>query len=202
MTNCSRKIPFKKAGKSDRSDRLRIEKERFARDLDTAVIRLAHVPQQRSNLQNNPWPPVAYWQTAIVKIVRWFLNPQGLQFDPWLYIKQEETETIKLMCDVRSQWMTRKQTAEKILEFVAVDEDSLKIIPTDMSVMDGVIVTKSGQRIKVLDQDSFHVGKIAGSSIGIMYLKEESVPIRQVCNLLVRIKDRFRSESNDGSPNE
>ena len=200
MTNRSRKIPFKKAGRLNLKDRLRIEKERFAGDLDSAVLRLAHAVQQRLDIENDPWPSIAYWQTALVKVVRWFLNPQGLQFDPWDYVEQEERNTIKLVCDQRSQSLTRKTTTEQIFEFLVVDETSLKIIPTDMSLIDAVAVMESGDRIRLVSPDSFNVGKTTETSFGIMYLPKESVPNRVVYELIMRIRDRIRNENGGDLP--
>ncbi len=202
MTNRSKKTSFKKAGRSNREDRLRIEKERFAGDLDTAVFRISQAMQQQSGIANESGPVVAYWQTAVVKIVRWFQKPRGLKFNPWDYVEQKEKKTMKWVCNLRSQWMTRKLSSEKVIEFMVVNEESLNVIPTDIILEYGEVVMNNGNRIQLVRPDSTHVGKISGSLFGTFYSKEESGPNREVYDLIVRIRDRIRSENGGGSSNE
>lgn len=199
MEKSEKSYPLTRAAKSSHDEQLRVQMRRFAMDLDSAVRRLDYAEQQLAGGNRGRWSGVAYWQTAVVKIARWFLSEQeGLHFDPWDYIEQDQRDTMHLVLRIRSEWLTRKTTEEVVYELVLVDEDSFKIIPTDVSIAEATAVMEGGRRVALVTPETNHVGKVAGTSFGIWYMKKESLPVREVCDLIRRIRDRVKERHSGG----
>ena len=195
MATNSVKIPVTKISRSNRNGRTRVERQRFAEDLDIALRRIARTAEAQSIASYDPWQALAYWQTAVVKIARWFDQSQeGIQFDPWDYVEEGERAAMKLVLDLRSQWMTRKSNPEKILELLVVDDESLQVIPTEISMENAVAVLKDGRRVQLIGPGMPHTGKIPGTSFGVFHLKEEAGQYEEIITLLDRIRDRVKRQ--------
>ena len=184
-------------GRKDSARRLLIEKQRFKMDLSIAIDRMQRAAKSQSAQQR-----IAFWQTAVVKIARWFMDPRGLQFDPTTYVMANETDTLQLMCDLRSNWLTRKVLGERIIEIVLVDHYTLEIIPKELDLIEATAVMTDGTSTPIVVPQASHVGKVAGASFGILPLIEEVAPNAEVDRLIYRIRDRLESESSTTKPHE
>lgn len=177
--------------KRDRSLRLQIEIEHFRHDLSVALRRMKHAVDSVE-----PDGTTAHWQTAVVKVARWFMAPRGLLFDPWQYVQHDEKGIIQQMLDERSELMTRKVNGDLLVECLLVDEETLEIIPAQLEPVEAVFKTRTGEYIHVPQRQLNSVSKLPCTSLGIAHIRLEAGVNNEVQVVISRIRDRVATDKD------